>query len=55
MQSPVQTSRTSLQSDGALEQVAQRVYGVSFSVDIQDPSGHLPVQPTLGNLQASWT
>ena len=29
---------------------AQRGCGVSFSGDIQDPSGNLPVQPAVGNL-----
>jgi len=36
--------------DGALEQVAQRGYGVSFSGEVQDPPGCLPVQPGLGSL-----
>ena len=36
--------------DGALEQAAQGGYGFSFSGDIQDLSGHLPVQPAVGGL-----
>ena len=32
------------------EQAAQGGYGVSFSVDIQDPSGHLLVQPAVRSL-----
>ena len=36
-------------SDRALEQVTQRGSGVSFCVDIQDPSGCLPVSPIVGN------
>lgn len=34
--------------DGVLEQAAQRGYGV-FPGDIQDLSGCLPAQPTIGN------
>ena len=43
--------------DRALEQVAQRGCGVSFSGDIQDLPGHLPVQHGLGSLfwQGGWT
>jgi len=33
---------------GALEQAAQGGCGVSFSGDIQDPSGSSPVQPAVG-------
>jgi len=38
------------ESDRALEQAAQRGCGVSFCGDVQDPSGHLPVRPTVGSL-----
>jgi len=38
------------QSDRALEQAAQESCGFSFSGDIQDPPGHLPVQPPVGSL-----
>ena len=40
------------EGDGATQvaqQVAQGCCGVSFSGDIQDPSGHSPVQPALGD------
>jgi len=37
------------EGNGALEQAAQRGCGVSFSGDIQDPAGHCPVQPVLGD------
>ena len=37
------------EGDGALEQAAQGGCGVSFSGDIQDPPGHVPVQPTVGD------
>jgi len=33
----------------ALEQAAHKGYGVSFSEDTQDLSGHFPVQSTVGN------
>ena len=36
--------------DGALEQAAQGGCGFSFSGDIQDLSGCLPVQPVVGGL-----
>ena len=41
----------------ALEQVAQGGCGVSFSGDIQDPPGHSPVQPALGDPASAggWT
>ena len=35
--------------DGALEQVAQKGCGASYG-NIQDLSGHLPVQPIVGYL-----
>jgi len=35
--------------DGALEQAAQGVCGVSFSGDIQDPPGQGPLQPAVGD------
>jgi len=37
------------EGDGALEQAAQGGCGVSFPGDIQNPSGHGPVQPVLGD------
>ena len=37
------------EGDGALEQVAQRDSGFSFSGDIQDLPGRGPVQPALGD------
>ena len=42
--------------DRALEQAAQGGCGVSFSGDIQDPSGLLPVKPAVGSLfwQGDW-
>ena len=35
---------------GDREQAVQRGCGVSFSGDVQDPPGHLPVQPAVGSL-----
>ena len=37
------------EGDGALEQVAQRCCGFSFSGDIQDLPGQGPVQPAVGD------
>jgi len=37
------------EGDGALAQAAQGGCGVSFSGDIQDPSGRGAVQPALGD------
>jgi len=37
------------EGDGALEQAAQGDCGVCFSGDIQDPPGHGPVQPAVGD------
>jgi len=37
------------ESDGALEQAAHGGYGFSFSGDIQDPPGRVPLQPTVGD------
>jgi len=37
------------EGDGALEQAAQGGCGVSFSGDIQDPPGQVPVQPDVGD------
>jgi len=34
----------------ALAQAAQKGCGVSFSGDIQNPPGHLPMQPIVGKL-----
>jgi len=34
---------------GALEQAAQRVCGIPFSGDIQNPPGHSSLQPALGD------
>jgi len=45
------------EGDGALEQAAQGVCGVSFSGDIQDPPGCGPVQPAVGDPASAggWT
>ena len=37
------------EGDRALEQAAQGGCGVSFSGDIQDPPGQVPVQPAVGD------
>jgi len=37
------------EGDRALTQAAQGGCGVSFSGDIEDPPGHDPVQPALGD------
>ena len=41
------------EGDGALEQVAQRGCGVSFSRDTQNPPGQGPVQPAVGDPASS--
>jgi len=38
------------EGDGALEQAAKAGSVVSFSGDIEDSPGHLPVQPAVGSL-----
>ena len=37
------------EGDGALEQAAQGGLGVSFSADIQDLLGQVPLQPAVGD------
>ena len=37
------------EGDGALEQAAQGGCGVSYSEDIQDPPGQVPLWPTVGD------
>jgi len=39
-----------VKDDTVLEQVAQSGFGVSIYGDIQDPIGHLPLQPAVGYL-----
>lgn len=39
-----------LEGGKALEQAAQRGYGISFSGGIQNPSRCFPAQPAIGNL-----
>lgn len=38
------------EGDRALGQAAQGACGASCSGDIQDPFGHFPAQPAIGNL-----
>jgi len=41
------------EGNGALEQAAQRGYGVCFSGDIQNPPRQVPVQPALGDITSA--
>jgi len=47
---PIYEGTSSHKGDRALEQVAQGGSGFSFSGDIEDLSGRLPVQPAVESL-----